>query len=92
MNPSKPFKQYREMDDQQRQKISQHPSLHRAKSEVTKKRISNALKKRWAATRHKSPTTIEDIMLEQKKSLRLTEEELRTIVANSIRKALEMLM
>lgn len=79
------------MDDQQRQKISQHPSLHRAKSEVTKKRISNTLKKRWAATRHKSPTTIEDIMLEKKKTLRLTEEELRAIVAECIRRALTIL-
>ena len=64
----KPFKQYREMDDEQKRKISDNPNLHRPKSDLTKQKISQALKARWAATPSRksiddSGTTIEDIML-----------------------------
>ena len=71
MNTIKPFKQYREMDNAQKQKISNNPNLHKPKSDSTKKKISDAMKARWAATPYKksigqSETTIYDIMLEDK--------------------------
>ncbi len=83
-----PFKKYREMDDEQRQKISQSPNLHRAKSEETRKKISATMKARWAATPHKPITKIEDIMLECDPPVRITEEVLRRIVTECIKQAL----
>lgn len=64
----KPFKEYREMDDEQKQKISSNPNLHHPKSEETKRKISQTMKGRWAATPSKtnnaiSGITIQDIML-----------------------------
>lgn len=64
----KPFKQYREMDNAQKQKISSNPNLHHPKSEETKRKISQTMKGRWAATPSKANvdnggTTIQDIML-----------------------------
>lgn len=88
MTTIKPFKQYREMDDDQRAKISQNPNLHRSKSEETKRKISDTLRKRWAATPHKPTTKIEDIMLEAKEPIRLTEQQFRLIVSETIRKIL----
>ena len=63
----KPFKQYREMDDEQKRKISDNPNLHRPKSDLTKQRISQALKARWAATPSRKGsdaggTTINDLV------------------------------
>ena len=49
-NHYKPFKQFREMDDEQKRKISDNPNLHRPKSDLTKQRISQSMKARWAAT------------------------------------------
>lgn len=50
----KPFKQYREMDDAQKQKISNNANLHKPKSDITKKKISDTMKARWAATPSKN--------------------------------------
>jgi hypothetical protein len=63
----KPFKQFREMDDEQKRKISDNPNLHRPKSDLTKQRISQAMKARWAATPSRknggsSGTTIDDLV------------------------------
>lgn len=67
----KPFKQYREMDDEQKQKISSNPNLHASKPDSVKQKISDTMKARWAATPSKyakntddGGTTIYDIMLE----------------------------
>lgn len=67
----KPFKSYREMDDTQKQKISNNPNLHASKPDSVKKKISDTMKARWAATPYKfaknidnGGTTIYDIMLE----------------------------
>ena len=64
----KPFKQYREMDDEQKRKISENPNLHRSKPEYVKQKISQTLRGRWAATPSRKNidaggTTIQDIML-----------------------------
>ena len=64
----KPFKQYREMDDAQKQKISHNQNLHQPKSEATKRKISQTMKGRWAATPSRKNvdaggTTIDDIVL-----------------------------
>lgn len=59
----KPFKQYREMDDSQKKKISQNPNLHKPKPQAVKDKIADTMRKRWAATPNKEDTTIEDIML-----------------------------
>lgn len=66
-NIYKPFKQYREMDDEQKKKISNNPNLHKPKSQEVKDKIADTMRKRWAATPSKhgeqEETTIEDIML-----------------------------
>lgn len=64
----KPFKQYREMDDAQKQKISNNPNLRQPKSQEVRRKISQTMKGRWAATPRRENkdvggTTIEDIML-----------------------------
>ena len=66
----KPFKQYREMDDAQKQKISNNPNLRKPKTDMVKRKISDTMKARWAATPSKNGknigqdgTTIYDIML-----------------------------
>ena len=64
----KPFKQYREMDDTQKQKISSNPNLHHPKSEETKRKISQTMKARWAATPNRKNvdaggTTMDDLVL-----------------------------
>lgn len=87
----KPFKVYREMDDEQKQRISQNPSLHSPKSEETKHKISQTMKARWAATPHRPQTSnIFDIML-QEQPIRLTEKDVRHIVQECIMKALQMI-
>lgn len=67
MNTIKPFKQYREMDDEQKMKISNNPNLHKPKSQEVKDKIADTMRKRWAATPSRTKgqdgTTIEDIML-----------------------------
>jgi hypothetical protein len=64
----KPFKQYREMDDAQKKKISDNPNLHKPKPQEVKDKISYTMRKRWEATPSKNKgqdgTTIYDIMLE----------------------------
>ena len=67
-NNYKPFKQYREMDDEQKRKISQNANLHKPKPPEVKDKIADTMRKRWAATQSKEVkqqggTTIDDIML-----------------------------
>ena len=78
MQKIQPFKKYREMDDDQR----------RTKSEETRKKISATLKARWAATPRKTPTTIEDIMLEGKPPVKITEDDIRQMVMECVRRLL----
>ena len=64
----KPFKQNREMDDEQKRKISDNPNLHRPKPDSVKRKISQTMRGRWAATPSRNNadaggTTIQDIML-----------------------------
>ena len=63
----KPFKQYREMDDEQKRKISQNANLHKPKPQEVKDKIADTMRKRWAATPSRKDTeqdsTIFDIML-----------------------------
>ena len=67
MDNIKPFKQYREMDDEQKRKIANNPNLHKPKPQEVKDKIADTMRKRWAATPSKNKgqdgTTIEDIML-----------------------------
>ena len=67
MKTIKPFKQYREMDNAQKQKISNNPNLHKPKPQEVKDKIADTMRKRWAATPSKNKdtddTTILDIML-----------------------------
>lgn len=67
-NNYKPFKQYREMDDEQKRKISQNANLHKPKPQEVKDKIADTMRKRWAATpskevKQQGGTTIDDIML-----------------------------
>ena len=55
MENYKPFKQYREMDDTQKRKISDNPHLHLPKPDSVKKKISQTMKGRWAATPSRNP-------------------------------------
>lgn len=92
MTTIKPFKTFREMDDAQKQKISSHPNLHRPKSEETKQKISDTMKARWAVTPHNpAKNSIYDIMLQEKQPIHLTEQDIRQIVSECIRKALLMI-
>ena len=72
-NTYKPFKQYREMDDEQKKKISNNPNLRKPKPQEVKDKIADTMRQRWAATPSKygenveqDGTTIYDIMLEDK--------------------------
>ena len=92
MTQIKPFKTYREMDDEQKKKISQHPSLHKSKSADVRAKISKTMKARWAATPHNPVhSNIYDIMLENNEPVHLTEKDIREIVSECIRRALTML-
>ena len=56
------------MDDTQKQKISSNPNLHHPKSEETKRKISQTMKARWAATPNRKNvdaggTTMDDLVL-----------------------------
>lgn len=90
MKNIKPFKAFREMDEYQKQKISNNPSLHKPKTDAIKKKISDTMKARWAATPNKPKITMNDLVLEKEKAIYLTEKEISNIIAECIMKALKM--
>ena len=89
----KPFKEYREMDDEQKQKISSNPNLHHPKSEETKRKISQTMKGRWAVAAVSkyisplfSPASFSSIALKKGKSFLylFSIEVLQNFVSNTL--------